>query len=159
MSVQTKTTNLDNSKRPKVLSLQGCMASGKTTALKFIDNNADDITASYEWDNEIINILNQHNYDKSVFEDYIEVQKIWIDKEIRRYIKAIEMKSNCVVMDFGAEEIEFHTLYWSRTIGQAWNVEKYLHTKLEEFRRRDFPIPWLTYIHSIHINYVRKVIA
>jgi len=25
--------------------------------------------------------------------------------------------------------------------------------------RRDFPIPWLTYIYSIHINYVRKVIA
>ena len=27
------------------------------------------------------------------------------------------------------------------------------------FRRRDVPVPWLTYIHSIHTNYVRKVIA
>ena len=133
--VQTKNTNLDKSKRTKVLSLQGCMASGKTTALKFIENNAEDIFASYEWDDEITNVLNQHNYDKSVLGDYIEVQKIWIDKEIRRYIKATEMKSNCVVMDFGAEEIEFHTLYWPRTIGQAWDVEKYLHRELEELRK------------------------
>jgi len=135
MSEQTKNTNLDNRKRPKVLSLQGCMASGKTTALKFIENNADDIIASYEWDDEIINVLNQHNYDKSVLEDYIEVQKIWIDKEIKRYIKATETKCKCAVMDFGAEEIEFHTLYWPRTIGQAWDVEKYLHIELEELRK------------------------
>jgi len=135
MPVQTKNTNSDKSKRPKVLSLQGCMASGKTTALKFIENNADDIIASYEWDDEINSILNQHNYDKSVLKDYIEVQKIWIDKELRRYIKATETKCNCAVMDFGAEEIEFHTLYWPRTIGQTWNVEKYLHRELEELRK------------------------
>ena len=135
MSVQTKNTNLDKINRPKILSLQGCMASGKTTALKFIDNNADDIIASYEWDDEITNVLNQHNYDKSVLEDYIEVQKIWIDKEIRRYTKATEVKCNCALMDFGAEEIEFHTLYWPRTIGQAWDVEKYLHRELEELRK------------------------
>lgn len=135
MSVQMENTNLDISKRPKVLSLQGCMASGKTTALRYIGNNADDIIASYEWDDEITNVPNQHNYDKSVLEDYIEIQKIWIDKEIRRYIKAVEMKCNCAVMDFGAEEIEFHTLYWPRTIGQVWNVEKYLHKELEELRK------------------------
>ena len=135
MSEQTKNTNLDNRKRPKVLSLQGCMASGKTTALKFIENNADDIIASYEWDDEIINVLNRHNYDKSVLGDYIEVQRIWIDKEIRRYKKAIDMTSNYVVMDFGAEEIEFHTLFWPRTIGQIWDVEKYLHRELEELRK------------------------
>ena len=135
MSVQPKNTNLNNSKRPKVLSLQGCMASGKTTALKFIESNTDDVIASFEWDDEITNVLNQHNYDKSVLKDYIEVQKIWIDKEIRRYIKATEMKGNCVVFVFGAEEIEFHTLYWPRTIGQAWDVEKYLHKELEELRK------------------------
>jgi len=134
MSVKMKDLNSDKSKRPKILSLQGCMASGKTTALKFIENNADDIIASYEWDDEIINVLNRHNYDKSVLGDYIEVQRIWIDKEIRRYKKAIDMKSNYVVMDFGAEEIEFHTLYWPRTIGQAWDMEKYLHRELEELR-------------------------
>jgi len=27
------------------------------------------------------------------------------------------------------------------------------------FHRRDIPVPWLTYIHSIHTNYVSKVIA
>ena len=135
MSIQTKKDNLDKVQRPKVLSLQGCMASGKTTALKFVENNSDNIIASYEWDDEITSVLNQHNYDKSVLEDYIEVQKIWIDKEIRRYKKAIEMKCNCVVMDFGAEEIEFHTLYWPRTIGQTWDIEKYLHRELEELRK------------------------
>jgi len=135
MSVKMKDLNSDKSKRPKILSLQGCMASGKTTALKFIENNADDIIASYEWDDEIINVLNRHNYDKSVLGDYIEVQRIWIDKEIRRYKKAIDMKSNYVVMDFGAEEIEFHTLFWPRTIGQIWDVEKYLHRELEELRK------------------------
>ena len=135
MSVQPKNTNLDNSKRPKVLSLQGCMSSGKTTALKFIESNMDDVIASFEWDDEITNVLNQHNYDKSVLKDYIEVQKIWIDKEITRYIKATEMKGNCMVFDFGAEEIEFYTLYWPRTIGQIWDVEKYLHKELEELRK------------------------
>ena len=38
------------------------------------------------------------------------------------------------------------------------NICYYILIKLA-FRRRDIPVVWLTYIQSIHINYVRRVIA
>ena len=41
----------------------------------------------------------------------------------------------CSVMDFGAEEIEFYTLNYPRTIGQDWEVESMLHSELEAVRK------------------------
>ena len=69
----------------KVFSIQGCMAVGKTTALHYVEDHMRDVFASYEWDDEIMQKLRQHNYDKTTFEGYVETQRLWIEKEILRF--------------------------------------------------------------------------
>ncbi len=115
-----------------VLSLQGCMAVGKTTAVNYIRNNATYVNISYEINTDIIEQVKSRHLDKNTFEDYIEIQKLWIQKELGRWEK--EQKYDCSIMDFGAEEIEFYTLNYPKSIGVNWNVEDKLHDELEKLR-------------------------
>lgn len=38
-------------------------------------------------------------------------------------------------LDFGAEEIEFYTLNYPKTIGQEWEIENALQKELEQVRK------------------------
>lgn len=116
-----------------ILSLQGCMAVGKTTAVKYIQANAPYINISYEINTDIVEEVKRRNLDKNKYEDYLEIQKLWLKKEVIRYEKAI--KHNCSIMDFGAEEIEFYTLNYPKSIGADWEVENALKKELEEVRK------------------------
>lgn len=116
-----------------ILSLQGCMAVGKTTAVKYIQANAPYINISYEINSDIVEEVKRRNLDKNKYEDYLEIQKLWLKKEVIRYEKAI--KHNCSIMDFGAEEIEFYTLNYPKSIGANWKVENALKKELEEVRK------------------------
>jgi len=116
-----------------ILSLQGCMAVGKTTAIKYIQENAPYVNISYELNQDVIKAVRKRKLDKNKFEDYLEIQKLWIDKEIVRWEKA--QQYHCCIMDFGAEEIEFYTLNYPSTINLDWNVEKALHNDLERLRK------------------------
>ena len=50
-----------------------------------------------------------------------------------RWHKAI--KYPCSVMDFGAEEIEFYTLNYPKSIGADWEMENALREELEAVRK------------------------
>lgn len=113
-----------------ILSLQGCMAVGKTTAVNYIRNNFPYVNISFEINADIIEQIKLRHLNKNTFEDYIEIQKLWIEKEIVRWEKA--QKYNCSIMDFGAEEIEFYTLNYPKSIGANWNVEDKLYNELEK---------------------------
>ena len=115
-----------------VLSLQGCMAVGKTTAVRYLQENAPYVNISYEINTDIIDEVKRRQLDKNKYEDYLEIQKLWLNKEVVRYHKAKEFE--CSIMDFGAEEIEFYTLNYPKTIGQNWNVENALKRELEQVR-------------------------
>lgn len=116
-----------------ILSLQGCMAVGKTTAVRYIQENAPYIHISYEINTDVVDEVKRRNLDKNKFEDYIEIQKLWLNKEILRWNKAINYP--CSIMDFGAEEIEFYTLNYPKTIGEDWDVENALKAELEAVRK------------------------
>lgn len=116
-----------------ILSLQGCMAVGKTTAVKYIQKNAPYIHISYEINTDVIDEVKRRKLDKNKFEDYIEIQKLWLNKEVVRWNKAKDYP--CTIMDFGAEEIEFYTLNYPKTIGADWNVENVLKKELEAVRK------------------------
>lgn len=116
-----------------ILSLQGCMAAGKTTAAKYLQKHAPYVHISYEDNTDVIAKIRQRNLDKNKYEDYLEIQKLWLAKEVIRYNKA--KNSSCCIMDFGAEEIEFYTLNYPISIGQNWEVETALHHELEEVRK------------------------
>ena len=115
-----------------VLSLQGCMAVGKTTAVQYLRENAPYVNISYENNADVIDEIKQRQLDKNIYEDYLEIQKLWLSKEVVRYHKAKDFK--CSIMDFGAEEIEFYTLNYPKTIGQNWNIENALKKELEQIR-------------------------
>lgn len=116
-----------------ILSLQGCMAVGKTTAVRYLQKNASYINISYEINSDIVEEVKRRNLNKNIYEDYLEIQKLWLNKEIIRWQKAQSFAYN--IMDFGAEEIEFYTLNYPKTIGQEWDVENALHTELEAVRK------------------------
>ena len=116
-----------------ILSLQGCMAVGKTTALRYVQENAPYIHISYETNEDVINEVKHRRLDKTEYEDYLEIQKLWLKNEVERYNKAKDF--DCTVMDFGAEEIEFYTLNYPKTIGQEWEIETALHEELETVRK------------------------
>lgn len=115
-----------------ILSLQGCMAVGKTTAVRYIQEKAPYINISYEDNTDIIEEIRCRNLDKNRYEDYLEIQKLWLRKDVLRYEKAT--KYPCSIMDFGAEEIEFYTLNYPKSIGEDWEVENALNKELTEVR-------------------------
>lgn len=115
-----------------ILSLQSCMAVGKTTAVRYLQENAPYINISYEINTDIIEEVKRRHLDKNEFEDYIEIQKLWLNKEIIRWNKAKDFP--CSVMDFGAEEIEFYTLNYPKTIGENWDIENVLKNELQAIR-------------------------
>ena len=115
-----------------VLSLQGCMAVGKTTAVQYLRENAPYVNISYENNADVIDEIKQRQLDKNIYEDYLEIQKLWLSKEVVRYHKAKDFEYS--IMDFGAEEIEFYTLNYPKTIGQNWNIENALKKELEQIR-------------------------
>ncbi len=115
-----------------ILSLQGCMAVGKTTAVRYLQQNAPYINISYEINSDVVEQVKRRNLNKNVYEDYLEIQKLWLHKEVVRWQKAQKFPYN--IMDFGAEEIEFYTLNYPNTIGETWDVESALHEELEAVR-------------------------
>lgn len=115
-----------------VLSLQGCMAVGKTTAVTYLKENVPYVNISYEMNADIIRQVKDRKLDKNKYEDYLEIQKLWLNKEIERYHKAV--KFPCSIMDFGAEEIEFYTINYPKTIGQDWEIENALSHELKSVR-------------------------
>lgn len=116
-----------------ILSLQGCMAVGKTTAIKYLQKNAPYINISFEDHTDAIEEVKRRGLDKNNYQDYLEIQKLWLHKEVVRYQKAIEFPYS--VMDFGAEEIEFYTINYPKSIGADWEVENALKPDLDEVRK------------------------
>ena len=58
---------------------------------------------------------------------------MWLNKEVSRWYKAKDFP--CSVMDFGAEEIEFYTLNYPKTIGENWDIESALKNELDAVRK------------------------
>jgi len=116
-----------------ILSLQGCMAVGKTTAVKYLQENAPYINIINEVNSDIINEVKKRKLNKNKYEDYLEIQKLWLNKEVLRWEKA--QSDTCSIMDFGAEEIEFYTLNYPTTIGQDWEIENALKPELDAIRK------------------------
>lgn len=115
-----------------ILSLQGCMAVGKTTAVNYLQQHSPYVNISREDTADIINQVKSRKLNKNICKDYLEIQKIWINQEIQRYEKAKNF--GCSIMDFGAEEIEFYTINYPKTIGEKWDIEKLLHYELKLLR-------------------------
>lgn len=116
-----------------VLSLQGCMAVGKTTALRLLETRASELCVSYEDNAAVIAEVRRRGLNKTRFEDYVQIQRLWLQNELDRYERVKD--APCTVMDFGAEEIEFYTLCYPESIGQRWPVADALEHELAAVQR------------------------
>ena len=116
-----------------ILSLQGCMAVGKTTALNYIYENVPYVKISYDINTDIMEQIKSRKLNKNQYEDYLEIQKFWINKEIERWKMA--QKNEYTLMDFGAAEIEFYSLNYPKTIGENWEVKGELYKELINLRK------------------------
>lgn len=113
------------------LSIQGPMAVGKTTALKELQNLHPEIKVSYERKSTEAKV-NAYNFDKSIKEDFLKHQRIWIGSEILRHMEA--KSAGCDLFDYGAEDIEFYTLNYPVAMGYDWNLGMCLKDELAALR-------------------------
>ena len=116
-----------------VLSLQGCMAAGKTTALNYLRENAPYVNVSYEENSEVVQAIRNRILEKNKYEDHLESQRLWLDNDVRRFERVEDLP--CTVMDFGVEEIEFHTINYPKAIGKDWDIENALKDELIGVRK------------------------
>ena len=115
-----------------ILSLQGCMAVGKTTALRYLQQHAPYLHVSWEDHREVIQEVTRRGLTKDAYEDYLEIQRLWLQNEVTRHREALAHPNT--IMDFGAEEIEFYTLSYPKSIGTDWEVEGPLAAELSAVR-------------------------
>lgn len=115
-----------------VLSLQGGMAVGKTTAACYLRQHAPYVHVVLEDHAGVVEEVRRRGLDKNRYEDYLEIQRLYLRTEVRRWQEASAYP--CSVMDYGAEEIEFYTLFYPQTIGKQWDVEQPLKQELAAVR-------------------------
>ncbi|MBQ9762322.1 MAG: hypothetical protein IJV82_04505 [Oscillospiraceae bacterium] len=58
-------------------SLQGCLVVGKTTAVRYLQEHAPEIHISYEDNSDVIAQIKARNLDKTKYENYLEMQRLW----------------------------------------------------------------------------------
>ena len=104
-----------------ILSLQGCMAVGKTTAARYLEQSCPQAHICFEDNAAVIAEVKHRKLDKNRYADYLEIQRLFLRNELRRWQEA--QKYPHAVMDFGAEEIEFYTLNYPQSRGLDWDTE------------------------------------
>ena len=104
-----------------ILSLQGCMAVGKTTAARYLEQHCQQVQVCFEDNAAVLAEIKQRGLNKNSYADYLEIQRLFLRNELRRGQKA--KKYPHAVMDFGAEEIEFYTLNYPKSRGLEWKIE------------------------------------
>lgn len=104
-----------------ILSLQSCMAVGKTTAMRYLQYHAPWAHVLPEDNADVLAQIRGRSLDRTDMAGCIEIQRLWLRAEVERYARAHRFP--CCVLDFGAEEFEFFTLNYPRSVGLDWDVE------------------------------------
>ncbi|QWH18681.1 ATP-binding protein [Bacillus mycoides] len=112
-----------------VISLQGPMASGKTTLAKRLEQYG--LSIIYENPYPIVEKRKKLNLDICTKEGFIANQKMFIEAKIKEFQNA---KGSVVIFDRGPEDIEFYTLFYPKMIRKEWDIETELKDELYKLR-------------------------
>ncbi|KFN02722.1 ATP-binding protein [Bacillus clarus] len=112
-----------------VISLQGPMASGKTTLAKRLEQKG--FSVVYENPYPIIERRKKLGLDIYKKEGFITNQKMFIEAKIKEFQNA---KESFVIFDRGPEDIEFYTIFYPKLIGEEWDMEIELQDELYKLR-------------------------
>ncbi|MGZ7151651.1 AAA family ATPase [Bacillus sp. BC08] len=112
-----------------VISLQGPMASGKTTLAKRLERCG--FSVIYENPYPIVEKRKQLNLDMNSKEGFIINQKMFMEAKIKEFQN---VKDSVVIFDRGPEDILFYTLFYPTIIGKEWDIEAELKDELYRLR-------------------------
>lgn len=133
-----------------VISLQGSMASGKTTLAKRLERCG--LSVIYENPYPIVEKRKQLNLDMNSKEGFIINQKMFMEAKIKEFQN---VKDSVMIFDRGAEDIEFYTLFYPTIIGEKWDIE--IELKDELYKLRECRSDAIFYLDSSKSNlYNRK---
>ncbi|MCW1241862.1 ATP-binding protein [Bacillus pretiosus] len=133
-----------------VISLQGLMASGKTTLAKRLERCG--LSVIYENPYPIVEKRKQLNLDMNSKEGFIINQKMFIEAKIKEFQNA---KDSVIIFDRGPEDIEFYTLFYPTIIGEKWDIE--IELKDELYKLRECRSDAIVYLDGSESNlYNRK---
>ncbi|PEZ08489.1 ATP-binding protein [Bacillus sp. AFS018417] len=113
-----------------IISLQGPMASGKTTLAKRLEQRGMRIV--YENPYPIVQKRKEMQLDIGTKEGFIANQKLFIESKIKEFQ---QLSDDIIIFDRGPEDIEFYTLYYPKLIGKDWDMEKEMINELRELRK------------------------
>lgn len=112
-----------------VISLQGPMASGKTTLAKRLERCG--LSVIYENPYPIVEKRKQLNLNMNSKEGFIINQKMFMEAKIKEFQN---VKDSFVIFDRGPEDIEFYTLFYPMIIEKGWDIETELKDELYKLR-------------------------
>ncbi|EEM46776.1 AAA family ATPase [Bacillus cereus] len=112
-----------------VISLQGPMASGKTTLAKRLEKRG--FRVIYENPYPIVEKRKKLNLDMNSKVGFIMNQKMFMEAKIKEFQN---VKDSVVIFDRGPEDIEFFTLFYPTIIGEEWDIEAELKGELYKLR-------------------------
>ncbi|MDM5189304.1 AAA family ATPase [Bacillus sp. DX4.1] len=112
-----------------VISLQGPMASGKTTLAKRLEQQGMKII--YENPYPIVEKSRSLKLDICTKEGFITNQNFFIEAKIKEYQS---VQGDIIIFDRGPEDIEFYTIHYPKIIGVDWEIEKELREELQQLR-------------------------
>ncbi|HFK1753045.1 TPA: AAA family ATPase [Bacillus cereus] len=112
-----------------VISLQGPMASGKTTLAKRLEKRR--FRVIYENPYPIVEKRKKLNLDMNSKVGFIMNQKMFMEAKIKEFQN---VKNSVVIFDRGPEDIEFFTLFYPTIIGEEWDIETELKDELYKLR-------------------------
>ena len=116
-----------------ILTIQGGMAVGKTTALRALVDEFPACHFDHEKPEPIVAKRNALRLDITKRDDFVDNQRLFIGAECERYDA---LPSGQTVLDRGPEDVEFYTLMFPRSINEQWPIDERLGPDLRALRAR-----------------------
>ncbi|MBF8153220.1 AAA family ATPase [Exiguobacterium sp. TBG-PICH-001] len=114
-----------------IISIQGAMASGKTTLAQALKDAYPELHIYYENPYPIVQKRKELGLDIRTEDGFVENQRLFIQAEIERFL---HFPDGHIILDRGPEDLEFYTLHYPQVHGHDWDMESRLKTELEALR-------------------------
>ncbi|MGN7854046.1 MULTISPECIES: AAA family ATPase [unclassified Exiguobacterium] len=115
-----------------IISIQGAMASGKTTLAHALEDAYPELYVYYENPYPIVQKRKELGLDIRTEDGFVENQRLFIQAELERFH---HFPDGHIILDRGPEDLEFYTLHYPQVHGHDWDMEFRLKTELEALRR------------------------